>query len=415
MNSCLSNRGFNLLKVEYLYIPLLISIIFPYVQPVVSQSYTQPYAYVFGLLIFAIKFKNSSYQIIHDFPELVLLSIVGVVVFIISCYPFSQIFEFKYLLNYIGPLLIAIPVYFGLLEKKILIVRAIQIGILIWVVISIVQRIYDPFFLTSLIGQWGESANDIIRSGRGVIGLAPEPTHHGFHILLMGASLILIDQSRQSRLLVFMCLIDAIFLAASSSAFLCLIIAFGLYLIVRKTVLIIFLGLIIYQFYFWGGIEYITNLDIGGSRMLNLIITILTDPLDAVLSDASVNARLGGIYACFYDVFSHFILPRGLSHESWLQSRSDLLMKFKWVNDLSDNGAPSGWGIILYQVGFLSFPVIGRLFYGVCINNVKEFFSVILVMAIPFIFLSYFMISAPSFGIAYASLIYSHLYLKSKS
>jgi hypothetical protein len=279
----------------------------------------------------------------------------------------------------------------------------LKISICIWLIVATIQKILNPNFLTFLIGQWGEGALDIIASGRGVLGLAPEPTHHAFHILLLATCFALLDTKKRSGWLVILCVIDAVALAASASAILVLVMAgmvWSLFYRPRLIFYIVTVFAIISGIGLFDEIFSDTNL-----RFAKLISAVLNEPMSVLTLDYSMNVRLGGMIAVISTTLSHGLIPFGMSVEAWEIARENMLNELPWLLDLSSVGPPSGIGQLLFQAGLFGAIFLGIIFRRILSSRVGDFEKIILI-ATPFIFLSQYYISAPNFSLLYACTLY---------
>lgn len=378
---------------------------FPYTQVIPLDSYTQPNVIVLGLLIFLVTFKSIKNIPFQDMIALFGLATIGCIFFLIFCYPYISPQEYKYLLNYLAPLVLTAAAVYMLKKYKNFIVITLQFSICVWFFVSTVQSLFNPAFMTVFLGSWGESAFDIASSGRGVLGLAPEPTHHAFHILILGACLALLDSSRRSTILVVLCIIEALILAKSSSAVLVLGIAFLVYFTFSKPLIgLVFAGCAVLLFSF---VQTLLSLVLPeSSRMYILLSSAIQQPTNILLIDYSVNSRLGGFLATFIDVLDNFFVPRGMSHEVWGEARTRILAKHDWLLDLSHVGPPSGIGVLAFQGGILVMPFIFLMFYRILSVRVVGGFRKIVIISTFFIFIGQYYLSAPGFALLYACAIY---------
>lgn len=354
----------------------LFFVFFPYFQIVNSNSYNQPYALIFSILVIIINKEFKSY-LLKKQKILILLSpiLISTFLFIINCFPYKNLIEYKYLIVYFSITLITIATVIVALKHLELTRIMTVFAFYAWSLTALIQYFLDPSFLM-LHFQAGEEfevldANILLDSGRGILGFAPEPTHHGFHMLLIAFTLVLLDEKRW---MILWCIIQSLFLAKSSSALLTVVLGillsfFFLNFTVKKLFFIcffIFLGI--------SGYIYIQNFDISNtnSRMLNLIYFSLMNPEDAINFDASMNARLGGLYVSIALVFSDFFMPHGLSQESWMMYHDVLMKKYNWLNYLSETQAPSGLGSLLFQSGWLIIPSLYLLYKSVMILRLSQ-------------------------------------------
>lgn len=390
---------------KYLGIIFVLFLAFPYTQVIPLDSYTQPNVLIFGLLIFLLTFKFIKYIPFPDRLALSGLATMGCILFFISCYPYTNPQEYKYLLNYLAPLVLVTAAVQTLKSHRNLIVILLQIIICTWFVVSAIQSLFNPVFMTSLLGSWGDGAGDIVASGRGVLGFAPEPTHHGFHILIVGACLAILDDSRRSTILIVLCIVEAIIWAKSSSAVMALGISLLFYLALSKPLLgLAFAGCAILLFSF---AQTLLSLVLPeSSRMYILLSEAIQQPSNILLIDYSVNMRLGGFLATIIDVLNNFLIPRGMSHDVWMEARTDILTKHDWLLDLSEVGPPSGIGVLAFQGGIFVVPFVFMMFYRILSVRISGKIRKLIITSTLFIFLGQYYLSAPGFALLYACAIY---------
>lgn len=381
---------------------LVIAVAFPYVQLVPSNSYTQPYALILGVILFFTQNGPALFSVRkYDQIALVGIGFIGLVTYVLTCFPYIEEQEYKYLISYLTPVFLTIPLLSYLRKNVSLTVNILKISILVWLFVAVVQKILNPSFLGFMIGQWSESSFDIVESGRGVLALAPEPTHHGFHILLLATCLAMLDASKNTRRLLVLCIFDAVVLAASSSAVLVLGIATIFWVLIyqrRHIFLMVTLMLV-----FFGVAESLSA--VIDNRIGQLINAVVVDPASILTADYSMNMRLGGVIAVFYQVFINALMPFGMSTQAWDSARNSLIVDLPWLLDLSLVGPPSGIGIVLFQTGIFGAVMLGLFFKRILATNVSGV-GRILVIGAPIIFLSQYYISAPTFSLLYACALY---------
>ena len=382
---------------------LVLFIAFPYIQIIPSGSYTQPTALLLAGLLFFFHVRLLQRIPFSDRLALLGLAIIGVTTFLLTCFPYANEQEYKHLLNYLSPLVITVASLRYLIRHPEHGRRILQIAIFIWSGVAIIQKFINPTFATGLVGQWGEHSADILESGRGVISLAPEPTHHAFHILILAACLIQLDRSRISRMLILICIADAIILAASSSAVLALSMA-SLVLFIFYQLRWFLVGAVVFALSWLLGVS-IDSILPDGSRIFMLISAVLAEPSALLSVDYSLNTRLGGMLASLIATGSNAFLPHGIAISSWEASREILLNDLPWLMDLSMNGAPSGLGILFFQIGALALPFFLQVFHRILNMRVGSIERTVL-LAIPLIFLGQYYISAPSFSLLYACALF---------
>lgn len=386
---------------KLLSILFVISCVFPYTQIIPNESYSQPYALLIGSLIFVLN-GPKVFAVLprSDAMALLGLAFVGIAALLISCWPAPNPQELKYLLIYVSPLVLTVASLAVLRTHYEACVKTLVCSVIVWLVVGCIQTLYDPTFLTFLVGTWQDAATVVVDSGRGVLGLAPEPTHYGFHLLVMGAVLVML---RRNVALAWLCVLGALLLARSSSALLALGLA-GILAVLQQPVRfrwVILSGLLAIPI----GLVVINQIDSAETRVLRLLIAFFSEPSTFLLVDYSVNARLGGLIASFRYCFETFLMPNGLSSDHWLEISEELVRRFVWLLDVSTSGPPSGFGIILYQVGFFGIPFLVRP-----VSRILGFeaagVSRVIVISCFFVFMSQYMISAPGYSLLYAALIH---------
>lgn len=382
---------------------LLLLTAFPYVQLIPSENYTQPYALLLGVMIFSQGWPQFFRLACSDKIALLGLAVVGFGIFLATCFPYANSQEYKYLLSYLSPLLLTIPILNYFKNYPARAIGILKFAIFFWIATATIQKFLDPKFLGFLIGQWGESAQDIIDSGRGVLSLAPEPNHHAFHILLLAACLSLVDCSNRSRRVVIFCIVDAVLLAASASAILVLgVSGLAWALFYRQRWFIMAVALVIFSSLGGAFGEILMSSDL---RMGRLIGAFFADPSSILSADQSINTRIGGIFSVFLASFNNSLIPHGLSMQSWDAARNSMITDLPWLLDLSSVGPPSGIGLLIFQAGLFGLLFIGIIFRRILSLNVGVLGHILLISSL-MIFLGQFYISAPTFSLLYACSLY---------
>lgn len=373
----------------------LLACIFPYTQILPLGSYNQPYALLFGTLIFMVRGPTTLADMRPlDRWMLAGLLIVGVGLFLANGFASLSAQDLKYFLNYLTPFLL-VPAAVSIANRDPdKIERILRFGICVWVVVALVQQ-RDPTFLSFLVGSFAEASEASVESGRGVVGLAPEPTHHGFHMLVLGAAYAALGRRRWPVLL---CIADALLLARSASVVLALALGIGLWCCLRPRRLIVpaILGGAVLLF----GVGFIAFGSSEDSRVLSLIGLVLKNPTDLLMIDYSVNVRLGGLLAGFAHSINEFFVPHGMSEVQWAAARIEIIRTTPWLVDISTVGVPSGFGIILYQGGWLAIPLVAMIVVRFSSGHRLGWQGAIIVSSI-FVFLSLYYLASPDFSVAY--------------
>ena len=397
------NRA-SVLGTNLLVIGFIVSMAFPYVQFLPLDGYNQPYYLVIGFFVAGkLGYSSRKTMPLKDFFAMLWLAGLGVLLFVITCFPYDNAQEYKYLANYLTPVVLTVACFTTLQHFRNLTIKALEGSVLVWFSVAIIQTTIDPTFMTWVIGSWSESALDVVESGRGVLGLAPEPTHHGLHILLLGACLTLIEGKRW---LYILCIFEAVLLARSSSSILALGVGFGLLSLAQPRRITLLTFTMIVGLLLISGISESLPKDI---RLIQLISQFFESPLDFMMIDYSVNVRLGGLYATFSYVLDHFFVPQGLSHEHWLSLKQEFLERNEWLLDVSDNGPPSGIGVLLLQAGLLVVPFFLISFATILQAPSNGYLGKWLIVVGLVIFLGQFYISSPMYSLIYGCAIHATL------
>lgn len=390
----------------------LLLLAFPYVEWIPFPSYTQPVPLVLASVLWLPSLYLLRRTPILDVLGLIGVAIIGCSLFLVLGAGMAEAQPQKYVLSYLSPLWLGIPALLVIRfypETSLVVLRW---SIALWFFVSLVQMSISPTFATFLLGQWGEYALDIAASGRGAIGLAPEPTHHGFHMLVLCAVMVLLDPTTRGRWWAALGVFDAVVLAGSSSTLMVLVLGGMTCLILRYPVRAVCLGLAAWLFWCWLPISLSMHAGAEG-RVYLLLADLLKDPA-SVMADRSVNLRLGGLVATLQDIWINGLEPRGMGVERWDEARLDMLERNSWLYDLSEVGAPSGIGMMLFQGGFLVLPFLLLLFRPIVQVRGRSGVAQAIVLAMPFVFLSQYYLSAPAFAWLCGAALYRR-YLSSGS
>jgi len=295
-------------------------------------------------------------------------------------------------ITYISPLIFFNFFIIALRQNARLVGRILFASLLIWLIVAFIQTFLDQNFMKFLVGSERAEASMTHRdSGRGVISLAPEPTHFGLQVLLLMGLLSALKLGNFGTLLSGF---SAIALSLSTTAFATLVLGvaflFYRYLVVSG---LIVLGALILP------LDYLLESDL---RVFSLLMTLLDNPSDIFYIDYSVNMRLGGLYAGVSDSFASLLLPAGLSYSDWTREIGAIYERYPWLVEVSEEGWPSGYVMVLYQAGFLSLPLFALL--SSTIYQGRHNLNVIVIASL-LVFVWQFPLNSPFFGFILAVLI----------
>lgn len=379
----------------------LIFCYFPYTQIIEIESYTQPYALIVCVMGAALSFSTLTVHFPKsDAMALCALAFAGIFVFALTCLPSPGPQDFKSLLMYVSPVAFATAAFALYHERPELTERIVTVAACAWLLVGLVQTMVSPTFATGFVGQWQESAGVVADSGRGTLGLAPEPTHHGFHMMVLAATLAVM---RGRNWYSVACIIAVLVFARSSSSLLALGLGSALFfgMQTKKGIAMLLLAS---PLYFLLGSLFESGALPESSRIVELMRTAYESPNALIMSDYSANVRVGGVVAGFGEIIDGYFLPHGLSAEAWMSQVSSILSKYPWLFSISNSGIPSGFLIIVYQLGFIG---IMLLYVPVSrfIRREGPAFENWLLACVVFVFLGQYLISTPGFGALYGFIL----------
>lgn len=272
--------------------------------------------------------------------------------------------------------------------------RVIVGSTIAWIAVGSIQAIIDPNFMTGLVGNYGSDVEVVLESGRGVLSLAPEPTHFGFHMIILATLLALVGGRNALSLI---CLATAVFIARSSSAVLALGLAAIVYIVIYGRLARMLL-IAVLPAYFLLGLILTSGLLSSDIRLVALLHNFYQDPFYGITTDASANMRLGGIYVGFQEIARSLLMPMGLASETWEMAIGPALARNPWLMFLSSAGVPSGILIVVYQLGFIGLLIMAYLIQLLAREG-QSHYETFLLFSIPFVFLAQNMIATPGFGV----------------
>lgn len=335
------------IRVGYLF--LLFSF-FPFITFFKTPFDLQPFSLVFAIiLVFLCREKPNLY--IFYF---ILISIFAFLLLINSSFNLNSIRSFA---NYISLFFITYASY--LVFHKISVKQIKKILIMsfsIWIIVGIIQTSMDSSFLNSLLS----SARGSGFQGRGVLGLAPEPTMYGIVLLFFGMIGFVLFDDKIKYMFILISLLSIIFLSKSSLVLflliLCISVFFLIYLLFCKPILFIFFILLVVPIYIFILI-ILDNIE-SQIRFLIILEKLLNDPIH-ILEDGSLNDRYLNIYFSIKGLIDGWFLPNGYGYwgEYFLNSLQDY--KGYVSNYVSFGSKPlSGFGSVLFEMGIIGVAML---------------------------------------------------------
>lgn len=374
---------------------LLLFSCFPYISVIPIPTDTQPYALICSCIIFLSSFKKVIWN--RDLHQLLIVCIIAFCLYVFSGLTFNALRSF---LSYFSLFMITYASYYVFSLNSGFNLNLYKLIVYVWFIVGTIQVFIYPDFLTFLLPRgFSEALSD---SGRGVLGLAPEPTHYGLTcVLLMLIGYINWKWDSRVRNMYYLLLIQ-IFLYSISSMTIFLIVfallsyyAYGLFH--SKKFLITFFILMIIVPVIVMIVSYYMEI-MQDYRVGKLIALLIENPGLFVVLDESVNERFLHIYIPLRGFFENFFLPHGFGmFESYFDQflrndDSELISSYIYNKDSVDK-IQSAWGAAFFELGFFAFliVIVFKSITSIYEKRVKFVISVILAG----VFLNAFPFSTP--------------------
>jgi len=228
--------------------------------------------------------------------------------------------------------------------------------------------------------------------GRGVLGLAPEPTFYGITCLFLLLIVIFMNHKRK-HILGLLLIMQIVLFAKSSMAVLFLILLFAYYILFRlsfknilRVIIIVFLVITL--------TSLLLNYYFQGSRLMTLGNLILKDPKQLIIKDPSANDRYHHILFSFLGSAENYFMPHGYSE--WSNYLDSVMPRYENVwYALNRTRIMSGYGSALFEIGIIALIIpwaITLSLYKLYMNDKRSFLiyamflNSMLITAIPLAF-----------------------------
>jgi hypothetical protein len=343
--------------IEYIY---LFFICFPYLTYFQPRSDIAPYALVFSTIIFLLIKKKTLPT------ELWMLFILFLLCIISLSLNFNYL-AFLLLAGYFSIFIIAASTYFILRLNDRANFKLINFFFYIWFIVGLVQTFVNNDFITSVLTRHDTSP------GRGVVGLAAEPSFYASTMLFF----LIINYINNFRPLITFILtfLSIVFFAKSITVFfiLCIfIILFFLLFVIRvKTFLFIslFVALLIFLI--------LKKNILVDTRLFNLMLEFLNDPITTFVNDESANSRLASIVSGFMGSKNYYFLINPFNdfreQTSIIYNEYSYYIHQNTFDQIADR-AMSGTGQAFFNIGIFSllyYFIIYRLSFK-CLKSKKK-------------------------------------------
>lgn len=369
-------------------------ILVPYLTMFTHKIDTSAYALLYSILVL-MSYKNI--KLPRELIYLFLLFIFSLMIAVMGEIDFTTM---RALAGYFSIFIISSATYYIFKTNGVVNNQLIYKITILWFIVGLIQMLVDPSFMTSIIVR---STSGV---GRGVTGLAPEPTYYGtVAIFLFFISYINNYKIKQTF---FMTFIMLLIFSMSATGLLLASIFFILYVLLftlsMKRFIIFFLAIFIFFSIF------ISNIDLfSSSRFYFIFKGIFENPVVLFTSDGSGNARMWNILGAFIGAYNNHFLPNGYG-----TFRNSLLLNLSqfsnYVNPYTlkilGNKIMSGTGEMIFELGFISVVYMYSFFVlsFKAFHNVKK--SIFLTFSIFLIMTTAIPLTFPIFGFIYGLLAF---------
>lgn len=360
--------------------------LFPYLQLISLNTDAQPYALILGLCLFP-------YLVSRNINKDI-LCILTVLIFSVLLLPFSKLefWIFRSVINYISLFIISSVTYYGLKYQKGLSYTLFKLTVYIWFLVGLVQVTINQNFL-SFLRYRGD--NELMQSmGRGVVGLAVEPTFYGIVCLFFIFINYLNFRNRNTyTLLTILLIIQILLFAKSATCIFGIIISIIVYIFIKliisksKTIHLSFFFIFVLILY----LSYININILKDYRYGELFLAFLQDPTKFIFVDGSVNERFIQFFFPINGFFSSYGLPHGFGNFAYYL---DEVSKKSFYDNLiiyysheTHKRIDSCVGSMLFELGILSFPffyMLSKKIAALIKNNINTCYFMILFIFIIF-------------------------------
>lgn len=252
--------------------------------------------------------------------------------------------------------------------------KFLKYSINIWLLVGLTEKFFDRYFIKFLISDVRTSTT------RGVTGLAPEPTFYGI-ICIFFMILVIETFQKNKKLYILNLLFQIFYLAQSSMAILFLGIWILLYFfknISLKNLCILLVTYII--------VHIIILYFMEGTRVYDLYSNF-QGIKQIFYKDASFNQRASHIYYSLKGAIENYFIPNGFVRWKEYSFIESLRKNYFYGFYPSKNGRiMSGFGGIIFEMGFLGIVLIIKYFYilykGLKNKEISYFILIIMFSAI---------------------------------
>ena len=348
----------------FIYLLIIFSL-FPYIQILPLGTDSQPNALFIATLLFPFccKWKMNKYLVF-----ILLIAIFSTFALILSPITLRGI---KSVLNYFTLFFVSYVTFYALKKIKGIPFSLFKNCVYCWFIVGTIQLLIYPSFLSFLIPRGNSEA--LIKSGRGIVCLAPEPTFYALMCLFFALIAYLNFRNEKGIKTIYYLIFIQLFIYSRSSLVIFIIfgilgVYFLLKILTKKTYIFKAIGIIallsiiitpIYLHY----ADVLNKFRIG--KLLNILIE---KPELFIVLDGSVNERFVHVFFPIYGFITNFGLPHGygvfpeflngcMKEPSFQHLFSDYVL-----NRPVDPYIMSGWGSILFELGAIGLLLIYTIY-----------------------------------------------------
>jgi hypothetical protein len=327
---------------------------------------------------------------------------------LVPAFPFTSYSTMRSVANYGSLFFIASAVFLVLKNQTIHFRNWLLTSIAVWGVIGAIQMYWYPKIVFALMSR----GNYIGQAGRGVEGLAAEPTNYGLVLLFFFLLLMVI---REKKIWPYLLVLGQLFfLAKSAMAILLLCLFVPVFILVHLrlwmigTLSVSTLLLAPNLFQRDTGLHILTLLNISGTRAGALYEKLLrANSLEfAINLDQSVNERASHIIFACYGFLQSFPYPNGFSNFSdFFRYVKPLFAKFIYTDAIMDRIMSGTFGS-LYELGAVAllYP-IGMAFIVFRANVIRLRIRAFIFIALQLMLITNVQLGLPFLGLTLGLLL----------
>ncbi|WP_156438348.1 hypothetical protein [Burkholderia sp. BDU5] len=316
---------------------------FPYVQIVPTASDLQPYAFVMSLAV-CLAARGGLPREVWLFAA---SSFAALVLWLIDDRSFFGFREFLTFLSLTTVTAAAVSLS-RTRHGWALLRRYVVFATFCWLIVGLVERLAEPSMMSALI------PNTSLDPGRGVTGLATEPSFYGIYCLcLLGLNYLCNNGNR----IVSLALLFQIVVLAQSSIAVLLLVIFAIYWLIffvsPKNLVLASLAVLAILWILADLLPQFRSM-----RIAQLPLDFIGDPWVVLETDASLNARLGHSLFSLLGFADNWGAPHGFDHFHEYVGKKLSEVDYVWLGR-RDPGIKimSGYGAALFELGVFGLPI----------------------------------------------------------